>query len=49
MTDAERRARMEVISWDVVFTELTRRAKSSIQEAFALGEVEGEWTKLLEA
>ena len=40
---------MEVISWDVVFTELTRRAKSSIQEAFVEGEGEGEWMKLLEA
>lgn len=48
MTDAERRARMEVTSWEVGLTELMRRAKSSIQEAF-VEEGEGEWTKLLEA
>ena len=32
-----------------MLTELTRRAKSSIQDAFMSGEEEGEWTKLLEA
>ena len=46
MTDAERRARMEVISWVVGVTEVIRRAKSSIQEAFVS---EGLWTKLWEA
>ena len=46
VTEAERRARMEVTSWEVGVTEVTRRAKSSIQEAFVS---EGSWTKLLEA
>ena len=46
MTEAERRARMEVTSWEVGVTEVMRRAKSEIQVAWV---EEGSWMKVEEA